>query len=352
MFEIGLICLWVGMCLTVAISGLSKRIGFWRVFLLSLIFSPLIGLIIGLVSPKKKIVISTISAKYINPVVVKIIVFFAFSPLWGLLIYLLYANYVSDENKEYRELLTKNGIEYEDKNLYKQTLAGNLDTVIMFLKAGKSANKRFNQAWADKPDDTGLTLTMLAAKYNHLDMVKYFIEQRHVNVNKKSYWGRENSTALLVAAEAGNTDIVKYLLSKGAKVNQRESWNHLTPLIYAAKNGHYEIVKLLLKHNADINIRTKSDWSDMPDVGEYQSGMTAIMYAAVNKHKDIVDLLLKYGAKVDEITFLLASAIFLVPFGKISDSWGQISFEKGCRYQPKREKRYDCANALIRIITR
>ncbi len=48
--------LWIALSLIVSFSGNGKKVGFWGVFLLSLIFSPLIGLIVGLVSssePKK-----------------------------------------------------------------------------------------------------------------------------------------------------------------------------------------------------------------------------------------------------------------------------------------------------------
>jgi len=42
--------IWIGLSLLVAISGKDKKIGYWGVFFLSLLLSPLIGLIIGLVS--------------------------------------------------------------------------------------------------------------------------------------------------------------------------------------------------------------------------------------------------------------------------------------------------------------
>jgi len=47
------IILWIGLCFVVALSGQNKTVGYWGVFFLSLILSPLIGLIIGLVSAPK-----------------------------------------------------------------------------------------------------------------------------------------------------------------------------------------------------------------------------------------------------------------------------------------------------------
>ena len=45
-----LIAIWIGLCFLVAIAGKDKKVGYWGTFGLSLILSPLIGLIIGLAS--------------------------------------------------------------------------------------------------------------------------------------------------------------------------------------------------------------------------------------------------------------------------------------------------------------
>ena len=45
---------WIILCFLVAFAGSDKKIGYWAVFFLSLILSPLIGLIIGLVSGEKE----------------------------------------------------------------------------------------------------------------------------------------------------------------------------------------------------------------------------------------------------------------------------------------------------------
>jgi fucose permease len=44
---------WVGLCFLVAMIGTNKNIGYWTTFLISLIFSPLIGLIFALASKEK-----------------------------------------------------------------------------------------------------------------------------------------------------------------------------------------------------------------------------------------------------------------------------------------------------------
>lgn len=52
------IFVWLLLCFLVALTGSGKPIGYWGVFFLSLLLSPLIGLIIGLVSASKPTVIN------------------------------------------------------------------------------------------------------------------------------------------------------------------------------------------------------------------------------------------------------------------------------------------------------
>lgn len=48
------VIIWIGLSFLVALTGSGKKVGYWGVFFLSLLLSPLIGLIIGLVSGKTK----------------------------------------------------------------------------------------------------------------------------------------------------------------------------------------------------------------------------------------------------------------------------------------------------------
>lgn len=49
-----IVVIWIALCFLVALAGKDKVIGYWGTFFLSLILSPLIGLIIGLVSREKQ----------------------------------------------------------------------------------------------------------------------------------------------------------------------------------------------------------------------------------------------------------------------------------------------------------
>ena len=70
-----------------------------------------------------------------------------------------------------------------------------------------------------------------------------------VNTRNRTGW-----TPLMVAAGAGQTHIVAYLLSQGADLSVTN--NHgASALAYAALEGHCRTVQFLLKHGAAVDVR-------------------------------------------------------------------------------------------------
>ena len=80
-----------------------------------------------------------------------------------------------------------------------------------------------------------------------------------------------------VETEAGDTEVVRFLLDKGADINAR-SQTHWTPLMCAAAEGHTEIVKLLVSRGADRR-------------GTNADGRTAAAIATMNGYSQIADML-------------------------------------------------------------
>jgi len=80
----------------------------------------------------------------------------------------------------------------------------------------------------------------LAIKCGDLQMLVYLL---------KSGLQIDLSHALIMTAERGYLNILKYLISKGANIN---AFNSL-PLIYSAKNGHLDVVSYLCKNGANIH---------------------------------------------------------------------------------------------------
>jgi ankyrin repeat protein/Tfp pilus assembly protein PilF len=89
-----------------------------------------------------------------------------------------------------------------------------------------------------------------AIRKGTLEDVKYFVEQKNIDVNIKDSNGR-GPTPLHIAAACGNADVVVYLISNGADVNARAEDGH-TPL-HSASSA--EVVKILLSAGADVNAR-------------------------------------------------------------------------------------------------
>jgi ankyrin repeat protein len=104
-------------------------------------------------------------------------------------------------------------------------------------------------------------------------------------------------TPLHVAAHYGQADVVRWLLSKGAAVNN-EAYNEFTPLSLASTP---EIVKLLIDHKANVNAKNASDRTVLQEAAIYYGHLCQYPeWAAEQKQKRaIIKLLLHAGATYD-----------------------------------------------------
>ncbi len=143
------------------------------------------------------------------------------------------------------------------------------------------------------PADTKLppnngTALHLAAEMGDLDMVKWLIARKlDVKTPDQRGW-----TPNMRAVDAGRTEVVKFLLSKGAKIID-------TDLLRAATNGHVAMVELLLANGAD---------RDAVSVGYDQ--YTALGLAAGAGKLDVVKFLHDKGASVKKDVGILHAAAF------------------------------------------
>ncbi|HWQ90360.1 MAG TPA: ankyrin repeat domain-containing protein [Clostridia bacterium] len=101
------------------------------------------------------------------------------------------------------------------------------------------------------------------------------------NVNAKM---SDRSTPLLLAASAGQTKVVKFLVLLKADVEAAERGGH-TPFTAAVVNGHLEMADFLLRHGANPDHRTEAILN-----------MTALMHVAGQKLLKAVEFLLAAGA--------------------------------------------------------
>lgn len=158
---------------------------------------------------------------------------------------------------------------------------GNLEMVKTLVDGGAKCNDKSGVIW-----NNGATYgspVVAAAGFNKLDIVKYFIESCNVPVNDQEYdvTTKQNNgwSPLGAAASAGNTNIISYLLGKGANVNVVQGTYKLTPLHEASMNGNTGAAELLLKKNANTALKTTAN-KDAYDLA---------------KGGAMKDLLMKYG---------------------------------------------------------
>lgn len=112
---------------------------------------------------------------------------------------------------------------------------------------------------------------------DHIEQLNAALKHDRLLANAKDDKG---NSALIVAAEHGNTGIVNSLIKHGAHINYKTPEKLFTPLMAAVQKGNLDTVKYLLENGADKTITDSH-------------GNTALWYAEQNKQQNIIDLLQK-----------------------------------------------------------
>jgi len=118
----------------------------------------------------------------------------------------------------------------------------------------------------------------IAADDGNIELVKKLLSQG-VPVNAKIEPNGE--TALFVAANRRNKEVVEVLISEGADVNAKTTAGRFTPLHEVRSK---EIAELLIDNGADVNATN-------------DNGDTPLDSAIKNKRNEAADLLRKHGGK-------------------------------------------------------
>lgn len=118
-------------------------------------------------------------------------------------------------------------------------------------------------AFTEQCNDIGCTPLMTACSRGNTELVKFFIS-RNADVNARTIEGR---TPLIIAAghqthyekdKKEQAECVKILLDSGADINM-ESDSGITPLMQACWFGCFESVKLLLEYGANVSIQRNGE---------------------------------------------------------------------------------------------
>lgn len=123
-----------------------------------------------------------------------------------------------------------------------------------------------------------------------LEFIRLLVKADH---NPKS-----NAAVLLHnLAQVGATDLIEYLLDRGAQINIRDDYGNI-PLHWAAEVGDLQMVKFLLQRGADV--KAVSDWSN-----------TALHRAVPGNNLDVARLLIARGVAINARNGLGNTALHL-----------------------------------------
>jgi len=188
--------------------------------------------------------------------------------------------------------------------LTEASIIGSAPIVEALLKAGADPNFK---------NQDGETPLMAAARSGKVDAAKALLAAG-ADINAKESWGGQS--AIMWAAAQGQADMVKFLASKDASLNEHGKVNQwerkiiqeprpkdmnkggFTPLLYAAREGCAACVQNLLTAGADPD-------SEDPD------RETPLLLALENLHFDTAAVLIKGGADLDKWDLFGRSPVYM-----------------------------------------
>ena len=161
-------------------------------------------------------------------------------------------------------------------NLMEACQTGNLEEVKKLIAEGADVNAPL------AGDIHKKTPLMCAAANGYVEIVRALLEAG-ADTEKKTFF---KNTALILACMRGQSATVELLIAHRAQLNIAGGTDESTPLINAVKAQNSEIVTKLLDAGANINAGDKDNW-------------TALIWASHRKNLEIVKLLVARGADVN-----------------------------------------------------
>jgi len=132
--------------------------------------------------------------------------------------------------------------------------------------------------------DSLITALMTACDNNDLGQVKSLIDQG-APVNGSAPGDKYAFTPLTDAADGGNVELLKYLISRGAKPDVADIQGS-TPLLHACSTDHTDCALALIEAGANVSQGSSA-------------GRTPLMYAATHGNDQIVAALIAHKVDLD-----------------------------------------------------
>jgi ankyrin repeat protein len=216
----------------------------------------------------------------------------------------------ANDDLELVRALIKAGANVKLKNQFgtsaitEAAIIGSAPILDALIKAGADPNFKNTE---------GETPIMAAARSGKVDAAKVLLDAK-ADVNAKETWGGQN--AIMWAAAQGQAEMIKYLASRGANLNESgvaRQWERkiikeprpkdmnkggFTALIYAAREGCTKCAENLLAAGADPDLQD-------PD------GMTALNMAQFNLHFETAVAIVNGGADLDRWDLYGRSPVYM-----------------------------------------
>ncbi|WP_345955539.1 ankyrin repeat domain-containing protein [Mucilaginibacter sp. PAMB04168] len=156
--------------------------------------------------------------------------------------------------------------------------------------AGEDLSPLMLSCYYKRPDATSLLLKYLdkidifeAAAAGKFDILAYLV---YTNPELVHEYNQDGFTPLALACYFGQYEAARYLIFKGADVNQPLSGDSgIRPIHLAVAGNHLDVVRMLIEHNVQINV-------------QHHTGITPLHYAAKHGDPEMLITLLEEGADV------------------------------------------------------
>lgn len=155
------------------------------------------------------------------------------------------------------------------KTIYQAVMTGDAEQIRLHIARGTELNT---------PDAGQSTPLGIAIEMGRPEIIAMLLEAG-VNVTTPS----RNVPPIVSAAMRGQTDTVKLLVAKGAKVDTTDQYG-MTPLLQAVENDRYEVAEYLIGAGADVNARDRR-------------GQTPMSLARTLRLNEMANLLSQHGAQ-------------------------------------------------------